>query len=151
MSADGRDKQFGSVPASGSATDAYRRFLDRTVSDGEAEIRELKRLRAQVLAGSVSVVDANRALLADEAKERTRAIRWANLKRRVQRARVRRVAPMRGVAARRERRSAARRRTRTSIVLRAKGPPGPPEPPEPAPDARRARWLKIARRGGRRG
>jgi hypothetical protein len=151
MSANGRERQFGSGPASGSATDAYLRFLDRTVSDGEAEIRKLQRLRAQVLAGSVSVVDANRALLAEEAKERARSVRWAKLKRRVQRSRVRRVAPMRSVAARRGRRTPARPRTRSRVMLRAKGPPEPPESSEPAPNARRARWLKIARRGGRRG
>jgi len=151
MSGNGRDRPFVSGLANKTATDAYIRFLDRTVSKAEAEIRDLQRLRARVLSGAVSHDEANRALLANEAKERVRAVRWAKLKRRVQHSRVRRVAPMRSVVARRGRRTTVRRRTRTSALLRAKGPPEPPEAAVPNADARRARCLTIARRGGRRG
>jgi hypothetical protein len=151
MSGNGRDRQFVSGLASGAAGDAYLRFLDRTVSNTEAEIRRLQRLRARVLSGEVSHDEANRVLLADKAMERARAVRWAKLKRRVQHSRVRRVAPMRSVAARRGRRTTVRRRTRTSALLRAKGPPEPPETTAHEPDARGARCLTIIRRGGRRG
>jgi hypothetical protein len=151
MSGNGRDRQFVSGVASGTAANAYLRFLDRTVSNTEAEIRKLQRLRARVLSGEVSHDEANRVLLADEAKERARAVRWAKLKRRVQQSRVRRVAPMRSVAARRGRRTTVRRRTRSTALQRAKGPPEPPEAADSDPDARRARCLTITRRGGRRG
>jgi hypothetical protein len=149
MGANNAGRQFRVEPPPWSAdASAYRRFLDQTVTEVEAESLDLQRLREAIISGSVSLDDARRAIAADEAKQRRRVAQWTKLRRRVQRSQLRRATPVRCISARRSRRPLSRRRARHGAALRAKGPP---EPPEPDPHARRARWLAIIRRGGRHG
>src|SRR4051794_8253909 len=64
----------------------FRRFHEQPVGVGEADARNLQRLRDALLAGSVALAEARRAIVADEAKERGHMARWTKLKRRVQHA-----------------------------------------------------------------